>query len=531
MLDLIIRNARIVDGTGRPAYTADVGILNGKITFNTRDEARAVIDAAGLTLTPGLIDSHSHNDRFIGLDPQVFALSKISQGITTEVTGQCGSSPFPVPDPHDAEIRGFFAEEMTPEHLKDIERFRDFGTFLSYADAQPKPGNYAFLQGHGMLRMSVMGRANRKPTQDELALMKVRLRDAMEHGCLGLSSGLIYVPSVYADTEELIELCRVIRPYGGVYATHMRSESDHVVEAVREAIAIAKAADVPLVISHHKVCGKRNWGASKETLRLIHEAIDGGMRITLDQYPYTASQTGLCQCMPPKYFAEGPAVFAKLLRDPDVRAKVKAEMTEEPPKYNSSYQNAGGFGGILVLSCPGAPEAEGLTVRQYAQKLGRDEFEIYFDMMADGGCLGSGAFFCMDENELDGIYLDENTVVGTDGCVGALDGPTHPRAYGSLVRALCTFSKQKGLVSFEEAIRKETGLTAARWGLTGKGLIAEGMDADLVLMDVDKLQDNADFMHPRALCSGIEKVLVGGVVAYENGRLTGANPGRCVLRQ
>lgn len=500
MLDFIIRNARIVDGTGAPAFVGDVGILNGKITFHTRDEARAVIDAAGLTLTPGLIDSHSHNDRFIGLDPQVFALSKISQGITTEVTGQCGSSPFPVPDPHDAEIRGFFAEEMSPEHLKDIERFRDFGTFLSYADAQPKPGNYAFLQGHGMLRMSVMGRANRKPTADELALMKARLRDAMEHGCLGLSSGLIYVPSVYADTEELIELCRVIRPYGGVYATHMRSESDHVVEAVREAIAIAKAADVPLVISHHKVCGRRNWGASRETLRLIHEAIDGGMRITLDQYPYTASQTGLCQCMPPKYFAEGPAVFAKLLRDPDVRAKVKAEMTEEPPKYNSSYQNAGGFGGILVLSCPGAPEAEGLTIRQYAQKLGRDEFEVYFDMMADG-------------------------------CVGALDGPTHPRAYGSLVRALCTFSKQKGLVSFEEAIRKETGLTAARWGLAGKGRIAEGMDADLVLMDVDRLQDNADFMHPRALCSGIEKVLVGGVVAYENGRLTGANPGRCVLRQ
>lgn len=500
MLDFIIRNARIVDGTGAPAFVGDVGILNGKITFHTRDEARAVIDAAGLTLTPGLIDSHSHNDRFIGLDPQVFALSKISQGITTEVTGQCGSSPFPVPDPHDAEIRGFFAEEMSPEHLKDIERFRDFQTYLTYADAQPKPGNYAFLQGHGMLRMSVMGRANRKPTADELALMKARLRDAMEHGCLGLSSGLIYVPSVYADTEELIELCRVIRPYGGVYATHMRSESDHVVEAVREAIAIAKAADVPLVISHHKVCGKRNWGASRETLRLIHEAIDGGMRIMLDQYPYTASQTGLCQCMPPKYFAEGPAVFAKLLRDPDVRAKVKAEMTEEPPQYNSSYQNAGGFGGILVLSCPGAPEAEGLTVREYAQKLGRDEFEVYFDMMADG-------------------------------CVGALDGPTHPRAYGSLVRALCTFSKQRGLVSFEEAIRKETGLTAARWGLAGKGRIAEGMDADLVLMDVDKLQDNADFMHPRALCSGIEKVLVGGVVAYENGRLTGANPGRCVLRQ
>lgn len=500
MLDFIIRNARIVDGTGAPAYVGDVGILNGKITFHTRDEARAVIDAAGLTLTPGLIDSHSHNDRFIGLDPQVFALSKISQGITTEVTGQCGSSPFPVPDPHDAEIRGFFAEEMSPEHLKDIERFRDFQTYLTYADAQPKPGNYAFLQGHGMLRMSVMGRANRKPTADELALMKARLRDAMEHGCLGLSSGLIYVPSVYADIEELVELCRVIRPYGSVYATHMRSESDHVVEAVREAIAIAKAADVPLVISHHKVCGRRNWGASRETLRLIHEAIDGGMRITLDQYPYTASQTGLCQCMPPKYFAEGPAVFAKLLRDPDVRAKVKAEMTEEPPKYNSSYQNAGGFGGILVLSCPGAPEAEGLTVREYAQKLGRDEFEVYFDMMADG-------------------------------CVGALDGPTHPRAYGSLVRALCTFSKQKGLVSFEEAVRKETGLTAARWGLAGKGRIAEGMDADLVLMDVDKLQDNADFMHPRALCSGIEKVLVGGVVVYENGRLTGANPGRCVLRQ
>ena len=531
MLDKRICGARIVDGTGRPAYVGDVGIRDGRIVLNPQEEACEVLDAQGLTLTPGLIDSHSHSDRYLGLAPEVYALCKISQGITTEVVGQCGSSTFPVPQDGEELLQGFFEAPMDEAHLAEIAKFTDFSAYLEYVRSHPMPGNAAFLQGHGMLRLSVMGLENRKPTRAEMEEMKRRLRDAMEHGCLGLSSGLIYVPSVYADTEELIELCSVLRPYGGIYATHMRSESDHVIEAVREAIAIARAAGTPLFISHHKVCGARNFGASKETLRLVDEAIADGMRVTMDQYPYTASQTGLAQCMPPKYFTHGGAEFARRLRDPEMRRIVKAEMTEVPPKYNSSYQNAGGFDGILILNCPGTPEAEGMTVRAYAESIGKDEFETYFDLMVRSNCAGSGAFFCMDEKELDAIYQNANTVVCTDGCCGSKSGPIHPRSFGSLVRALRVFSKQKGLVTFEEAIRKETSLTAQRWGLAGKGVIADGMDADLVLMDVDKLADRADYLHPRLLCDGIEMVLVNGEIVYQDKMLTGALPGRAILRK
>lgn len=531
MLDKRICGARIVDGTGRPAYVGDVGIRAGRIVLHPQEEARQVLNARGLTLTPGLIDSHSHSDRYLGLDPEVYALCKISQGITTEVVGQCGSSPFPAPRRGEGLLQGFFEAPMDEGHLAEIARFSDFSAYLDYVRAHPMPGNCAFLQGHGMLRLSVMGRENRKPTPAEMEEMKRRLHDAMEHGCLGLSSGLIYVPSVYADTEELVELCRVIRPYGGIYATHMRSESDHVVEAVREAIAIARAAGTPLFLSHHKVCGARNFGASRETLRLVEAAIADGMRVTMDQYPYAASQTGLAQCMPPKYFTRGGAAFAQRLRDPQVRRTVRAEMTEDPPKYNNSYQNAGGFGGILILNCPGTPEAEGMTIRAYAESIGREEFETYFDLMVRSGCAGSGAFFCMDEQELDAIYANPNTVVCTDGCCGSRSGPVHPRTFGSLVRALCRFSKEKGLVSFEEAVRKETLLTAQRWGLAGKGAIADGMDADLVLMDESSLADRADYLHPRRLCDGIEMVFVNGEIVYRDKKLTGARPGRAILRK
>lgn len=531
MLDYLIKNADIVDGMGTPAYKGSVGIRNGKLVLGSDETAKTVIDASGQFLCPGFIDSHSHTDEYIGSDPEVISLCKISQGITTEVGGQCGSSMFPVPADRRKEMRDYFGEDTNREQLDSLDRFESFRTYLDFVGEQKLVGNFAFLQGHSTLRMAVMGYENRKPTADELEQMKQLLRESMEAGCLGLSSGLIYVPGVYADTEELVELCKVIKPYGGIYATHMRSESDHVVEGVKEAIYVAKTAGVPLVISHHKVCGIRNWGASKETLRLIEEAGREGVRITMDQYPYVASQTGLCQCLPPKYFTNGAKAAAELLKDPKMRRQIKREMTEVPCSYNSSYQNAGGFGGILVLSSPAVPEAVGLRLDEYAKQAGKDPFDAYFDLMAANEGVGSGAFFCMDEKELDAIYLNENTVVGTDGLNSSNEGAVHPRAFGSLVRAICYFAKEKKLVSFEEAVRKETSLTAGRWGLSGKGRIADGMDADLVLLDYDRLKDKADFANPRQLCEGIEKVFVNGHLAYENGKITDAYAGRAIVRE
>ncbi len=530
MLDYKIKNANIVDGSGKPAYRGTVGIRDGKLTFHTDEDAREELEAEGLFLCPGFIDSHSHSDRYIGTDPEIISLCKISQGITTEVTGQCGSALFPVPPTRREQMRDYFTEDMNQEQLDNVTRFQTFSSYLDYVREQKLAVNFAFLQGHSTLRLAVMGYENRKPTENELEEMKSLLRESMEAGCLGLSSGLIYVPGVYADTEELIELCKVIRPYGGIYATHMRSESDHVTEAVKEAIRIAEEAGVPLVISHHKVCGQRNWGASEETLRLVEEAIGRGVRITLDQYPYVASQTGLCQCLPPKYFTSGAKAAAELLKDSDMRARIKQEMTEVPCSYNSSYQNAGGFGGILVLSGTKVKDAVGMRLDEYARRIGKDPFEAYFDLMEANEGIGSGAFFCMDEKELERIYMSPNTVVGTDGLNGSNDGAVHPRAFGTMVRALRLFCKEKKLLTFEEAVRKQTSLTAGRWGLTGKGSIAEGMDADLVLLDYDRLEDKADFLNPRRLCTGIEKVFVNGRLTYEEGKPIEAFAGKVYLR-
>ncbi len=531
MLDAKIINVKIIDGTAVPAYLGSVGIQDGKLVCapDPGEAAKTIIDGAGRYLTPGFIDSHSHTDRYLGSKPETISLCKISQGITTEMTGQCGSSCFPVPSARKDELYALLQDDLNEEQLASLSEFSDFETYLHYLEKQSLIGNFAFLMGHGTLRGAVMGTENRAPTPAELDQMKQLLAHAMQHGCFGLSSGLIYLPGVYAKTDEMLALCEVMQPYGGIYATHLRSESDHIVEAVKEAIGIAKAARVPLVLSHHKVCGVQNYGKSAQTLALVEQAIAEGMSITLDQYPYEASQTGLCQCINPARFSQGLAHLAQQLKDPAVRAQVKAEILESPPRYNNSYRNANGFDGILVLSSPNCPEAEGKTLTEWAAYCGQDPFEAYFDLMVATEGNGSGAFFCVDKAEIERIYQYPHTVVGTDGLVGKDEGPVHPRAYGSLVRSLVWFVKEKQLLPLEQAVYKQTLLTATRWGIPHKGRIADGYDADLVLLDWDALQDNADFFTPRALCSGIDMVWVNGKLAYQAGAVVPNYSGRAVL--
>lgn len=529
MLDILIQNASVVDGSGKAKYSGTIGIKNGKIVVNPGKEAKTIVDGTGLTLCPGFIDSHSHHDQVFGPEVEIYNLCKISQGVTTDVVGQCGMSPFPVPTKNLETIRGLLASFDTEEQLDRLKNYTDFQHFLDYAESVPKASNFAFNCGHSVLRAAVMGTANRKPTPAELEEMKAYLKEAMEHGCLGLTSGLVYVPGVYSDTEELIELCKVIRPYGGIYATHMRNESNGVVTAVKEAIHIAETAGVPLFISHHKVLGTGNWGLSKETLRLIHAAIDRGVKATIDQYPYTATQTILNVCLPPELFADGKDNLVRLLKDPVQRRRIQTEMMEKPPKYENNYINCNGFSGIIVLSSPNVPEAVGMSVADYAKKAGKSDFDAYFDLMVENHSEGQAAYFAISEDEMQKIYMDENTVVGSDGIITA-DTPVHPRTFGTFAKALTYFSKEKKLLSFEQAVRKQTSLTAERWGLKNKGLIADGYDADLVLLDYGELHDTADFVHTRELAKGIKKVFVNGEIVFQNGKLTSARPGKCILR-
>lgn len=505
MLDIIVRNASIVDGSGEKMYVGDIGVKDGKFVSDVAGTGAAYeIDATGKLMTPGFIDSHSHMDALLGKMDEVAAIAKINQGVTTEITGQCGESRFPLVD--------------TDEYFREMKRI-------------PKVGNYAFMCGHSAIREKVMQMNSSEPTKDQLQLMKDYVKRGMENGAFGMTSGLIYVPGVYAKEEELIELCKVIHEYDGIYATHMRSESDNIIPAVKEAIDVAEKADTALVISHHKICGKQNWGSSKETLRLVHDAINRGMRITIDQYPYEASQTVLSTSIPPEYFTDGYDVLCSMLKDNNVREKIRQRMTAENIDYNCGYRNAGGFGGILVVSAPKTKEAEGLTIEEYAKKTGKDPFDAYFDIIAANGKDTGAIYFVINPGEINAIYLDENTVVGSDSNIFSADGPVHPRAYATFVRSLHHFVKEEKIISLEKAVYKQTFLTAQRWGIKNKGLIKDGYDADFLLLDYDRLEDRAVYTDGRRLCDGVDEVYVAGTLVYKDKKLTGAKPGKCVLKE
>lgn len=524
MLDLLIRNASVVDGSGAPAWTGDVGVWNGRITLQTKGETAAEeINAEGLTLCPGFIDSHSHGDMSVGTNHGT--LCKVSQGVTTEVGGQCGQSPFPVSARFVEQLRGVLA--FAPDFYNmPYEKFSGFESFYRYVEALPLVLNEMFLVGHNTLRTSVMGVENRPASSQELQLMKECLRDAMEHGAVGLSSGLIYIPGVYAPTEEVIELCKVIKPYGGIYATHMRNEAKDVVKSVQEAIFIAEQADVPLVASHHKICGRANWGKSAETLRLIDEAAARGVRVMIDQYPYEANMTALNVCIPPRYFSDGMPALLEKLRDPLWRVRIASEMDDPDGGYDNFYLNSGGFTGVFISASPAVPEAEGMTIDEYAQKVGKTGFDTYFDLLLANEGGGNGIYFAMDEREVERIYLHGRTMVGSDGLCFSLEEKGHPRAWGTFIRPLRLFAQERGLISFEQAVRKQTFLTAECWGIRNKGLIAEGYDADLVLLDRAKLYDRATYQNSNQKADGVACVFVKGKPVYRDGSLTGLYPGR-----
>ena len=530
MYDLIIKNGRIVDGTGSPAFAADLGIKAGRIAAVGRidDASAAIIDAQGQTVSPGFIDLHSHADFSLPVIPTADSL--VCQGITTVVTGQCGFSPAPLsPD-----TRGEFVHSVAGL-FKDLadrtpwDKWSTFHDYLSFLEENKVSLNVAPLVGHGAIRVAVMGYAEGRADADQMAGMRARLNEALDAGAFGISTGLIYPPGSITETEELIELVKVAGDRGRMYFSHIRGENSSLLTALEEALRIGRETGAPVEISHFKATGRSNWDRSAEALRLIDEARAGGQDVTMDMYPYIAGSTGLVIVLPRWAQQDGPAVTMKHLADPEDRARMKADMT------NAGFAREVDWSGLMVSSAVGRPEWEGRYATDLAAEAGTGVHEWIFDALLATELNISMILFGMSEDNRRREIVHPEMMIGTDGLGYVARGPLaqgkpHPRSYGTYPRILNQYVRREKLLTLEEAVRKMTGLGAARLGLDDRGLIKEGYAADLVVFDPDTIGDPATFENPHQYAEGISHVMVNGRQVVSKGRHTGELPGRVLRR-
>lgn len=494
MYDLIIKNGRILDGTGAEAFIADIGIKDGKIACVDRELTGGgqVIDAAGYTVTPGWIDSHSHSDRMFLACPD--QREKVEQGITFSITGQCGGSAAPS-----------VAADGTVETVD---------AFLTRCDAVPQGSGAALLVGANSLRKAVMGMENRAPTPEELEKMKEMLRCAMECGAAGLSLGLIYAPGCYMSTEEVKALARIVGEQGGILASHIRNEGDTLVEAAEEFLEVIRASGCRAVFSHHKAAKEENWGKVKTTLAMIDAANREGADIYLDVYPYCASATSLVSRFVLKVaHPKGKQTVLEMLEDSDVCDQIRAYGAE---RYGNDLS------WTIVNRCPGHEEYEGLNLNEVADLRGQsDRMDAVLDLVRMTKGRVSGFFFTMCEEDVETVLKHPRAMICTDSASAGRDRRYHPRLRGSFPRAIARYVRERGILTLPEMIRRMTSLPAKVYGLAGKGRIAEGYDADLCIFDEKRIADRADYKNCTANNEGLRHVIIGGKIVLENGVYNG----------
>ncbi len=495
--DLVIINGLIIDGSGASSYNADVAINNDrivKIGDISSNRAKIVIDASGLIITPGFIDPHTHAVR--GIYDVPTADSSIMQGVTTLTDGNDGTSPYPI-----------------NEHYQKI-----IDTKISV--------NWSVFVGQGTIRRQVMGLENRSPTEEELKKMKLMVAESMEQGALGLSTGLFYVPGNFSTTEEIIELAKIASEYGGIYISHMREEAADTLKSIDETINIGIEANIPVQITHHKIIGKDNWGMSDKSLSLIDDAIEQGVKVSLDQYPYTASQTSIKALIPQWAQEGGNKELIKRIDDPAIRPILIQGIVDK-----ILYDRGGGSSkNVFISKNTWDTSMEGknlstLTIERGMDPTPENAAEVVFEIIKGGGA--TAVYHAISSKDVDKIMQHPMTSIGSDGPLTVFNvGAPHPRTYGTFARVLGYYVRERNILSLEEAIRKMTSLTAASLNIQDRGLIREGYYADIAIFDKDKIIDKATFENPHQYAEGMQYVLVNGVVVLDKGTHTNKKPGR-----
>ena len=526
--DLIIRNGRVVDGTGRRAFKADVAVRGDRVVrvgnLPAGAKAARTIDAAGLIVAPGFIDMLGQSEQYVLIDPR--AMSKVMMGVTTEVTGEGGSV---------APVNERTLKEDEPFNRRYDLRvdWRTLHEYFRRLGLQGAGVNLATFVGATQVRAYVVGFDNREPSAAELEQMKALVAEAMEDGALGLSTSLQYVPARFARTDEIVELAKVARRYGGIYATHQRSEANALDASLAEVFEVARRARIPAEIWHLKAAYRKNWGRMPQVLAKIRAARARGLDVTADVYPYTAASTGLAACLPPWAVEGGGEKMLARLRDPETRARIKSDIRRDSDEWENIYLGSGGASGVLVGSVSNRElEAlQGKRVSEIAKEQGKDELEALFDIIvADRGQTGA-IYFMMNEDDLRAALREPFVSVCTDSGARATDGPlsgskSHPRGWGSYPRVLSRYVRDERLLTLEQAVHKMTGQPAARVGLKDRGVLRAGAFADITVFDPARVRDRATFEQPNQYPEGIDYVVVNGQLEVDAGRRTHVNAGR-----
>lgn len=528
--DIIIKNGKVVTGTGDPWIEADICVKNGiieRIGYLGSFQADIIIDARGKFVAPGFIDMHNHSDMTILAYPN--AESYIMQGVTTVVVGNCGLSMAPLnPDKVD-----MLKKYLAPFLAKDFDygwNWRSLRDFYEKVEKQGTTINLVPLVGHGTVRLAVKGFDPSEPSKEEIEEMKSLVAQAMEDGAFGMSTGLIYPPGSYATTEEIIELVRVVAKYGGIYTTHMRNESKQLMEAVEEAIRIGKEAGVPVEISHHKASGKPNWGKVYATLREMEKARREGIEVNCDVYPYTAGSTTITSLLPTWALEGGVEKMLERLKDKAIRERIRTEIEEDKIK-GENFLKAAGWNGILISQCQ-IEKYEGKTLEEILKEKGwfDDPYEGLFNWLLEIKGNAAMVIFLMDEEDVKAVISHPLSMICSDSWAIAptVGGKPHPRAYGTFPRILGKYVREERALSLEEAIRKMSSLPATKLRLQDRGLIKKGFWADLVIFDLNKIRDKATYQNPHQYPEGIDYVIVNGQIVVENGNLSGKKPGKII---